>query len=195
MIKLGITKDMALRMIRNHTKLTEKILTNSEALKELIEEGRVKQIDEWYEIVETDEEREEREKREAEELERLTKTSREQKTAEIDRYDKSAAVNGFTFAGQKMWFDKNERSAIRHGVESCEGSGMETYSIWYGGKEYTLPTAVCRQMLNAVEIYAIRCFDTTERHKANVAALQTLEEIENYNYREGYPEPLNFDSI
>lgn len=194
-MKIGITKDMALRMIRNRNRLTEKIVINSEALKELIEEGRVKQTEDWYEIVETDEEREERERREAEELARRIHTAREQKTAEIERYDKSAAVNGFTFAGQRMWFDKNERSAIRHGVESCEGSGMETYSIWYGGKEYTLPTSVCRQMLNAVEIYAIRCFDTTERHKANVAALATLEEIEKYNYREGYPEPLNFDTI
>lgn len=194
-MKIGITKDMALRMIRNRNRLTEKILTNSEALKELIEEGRVKQTEDWYEIVETEEEREERERREAEELARRIATAREQKTAEIERYDKSAAVNGFTFAGQRMWFDKNERSAIRHGVESCEGSGMDTYSIWYGGKEYTLPTTVCRQMLNAVEIYAIRCFDTTERHKANVATLQTLEEIENYNYREGYPEPLNFDTL
>ena len=194
-MKIGITKDMALRMIRNRNRLTEKILTNSEALKELIEEGRVKQTDEWYEIVETEEEREERERREAEELARRIHTAREQKTAEIDRYDKSAAVNTFTFAGQRMWFDKNERSAIRHGVESCEGSGMETYSIWYGGKEYTLPTAVCRQMLNAVEIYAIRCFDTTERHKANVSTLETIEDIVNYNYREGYPEPLNFDTL
>lgn len=195
MIKLGITKDMALRMIRNRNRLTEKILTNSEALKELIEEGRVTKTDEWYEIVETDEEREERERREAEELARRIHNAREQKTAEIERYDKSDAVNTFTFAGQRMWFDKNERSAIRHGVESCEGSGMETYSIWYGGKEYTLPTAVCRQMLNAVELYAIRCFDTTERHKANVATLGTIEEIVNYNYREGYPEPINFDKL
>ena len=186
---------MALRMIRNRNRLTEKILTNSEALKELLEEGRVKKTDDWYEIVETEEEREERERREAEELARRIATAREQKTAEIDRYDKSDAVNTFTFSGQRMWFDKNERSAIRHGVESCEGSGMETYSIWYGGKEYTLPTAVCRQMLNAVEIYAIRCFDTTERHKANVSTLETIEDIVNYNYREGYPEPLNFDTL
>ena len=192
MIRIGITKDMALRMIRNHSKLTEKIVINSEALKELLEEGRVKKTDDWYEIVETEEEREERERREAEELERLTKTAREQKTAEIERYDKSDAVNTFIFAGQRMWFDKNERSAIRHGVESCEESGMETYSIWYGGNEYTIPTNVCKQMLNAVELYAIRCFDTTERHKANVSTLGTIEEIENYNYREGYPEPINF---
>ena len=133
MIRIGITKDMALRMIRNHSKLTEKIVINSEALKELIEEGRVKQTDEWYEIVETEEEREERERREAEELARRTATSREQKTAEIERYDKSNAVNTFTFAGQRMWFDKNERSAIRHGVESCEESGMDTYrclTLW-----------------------------------------------------------------
>ena len=184
MIRIGITKDMALRMIRNHSKLTEKIVINSEALKELLEEGRVKKTDEWYVIVESEEE-----------LARRTATAREQKTAEIERYDKSDAVNTFTFAGQRMWFDKNERSAIRHGVESCEESGMETYSIWYGGKEYTLPTNVCKQMLNAVELYAIRCFDTTERHKANVATLQTIEEIENYNYREGYPEPINFDKL
>ena len=52
MIRIGITKDMALRMIRNHSKLTEKIVINSEALKELLEEGRVTKTDEWYEIVE-----------------------------------------------------------------------------------------------------------------------------------------------
>ena len=84
MIRIGITKDMALRMIRNHSKLTEKIVINSEALKELIEEGRVTKTDEWYAIVETEEEREEREKREAEELARLTATAMEQKTAEIE---------------------------------------------------------------------------------------------------------------
>ena len=46
MIRIGITKDMALRLIRNHSKLTEKIVINSEALKELLEEGRVKKTDE-----------------------------------------------------------------------------------------------------------------------------------------------------
>ena len=84
---------------------------------------------------------------------------------------------------------------VLHHFESFVVNGMETYSIWYGGKEYTIPTNICKQMLNAVELYAIRCFDTTERHKANVAALQTIEEIENYNYREGYPEPLNFEKL
>lgn len=39
-----------------------------------------------------------------------------------------------------------------------------------------------------VEYYAITTYDTTQQHLANVNMLQTIEEINNYDYRQEYPE-------
>ena len=48
------------------------------------------------------------------------------------------------------------------------------------------------QMLFLLEMYASNCYDNTQRHIANVATLEKIEDIENYNYFEGYPDKLQF---
>ena len=48
------------------------------------------------------------------------------------------------------------------------------------------------KMLYAIEIYASACYDNTQHHLANVAALSTSAEVDNYDYRTGYPEKLQF---
>jgi hypothetical protein len=47
-------------------------------------------------------------------------------------------------------------------------------------------------MLDAIEMYAIECYDVTQRHLMNIDKLQTAEEIKNYDYTTGYPEKLKF---
>lgn len=47
-------------------------------------------------------------------------------------------------------------------------------------------------MLYAIEVYASKCYDNTQKHLANVEKLETLEEIIEYDYHTGYPEKLNF---
>jgi hypothetical protein len=48
-------------------------------------------------------------------------------------------------------------------------------------------------MLSALEVYAIDCYNKTTDHIFNVNNLTTIEEIENYDYRLGYPEKLIFE--
>jgi hypothetical protein len=57
---------------------------------------------------------------------------------------------------------------------------------------YELPLAMAFQMLYALEVYASACYDNTQRHLAAVNALQTIDELESYDYRAGYPEKLEF---
>ena len=47
-------------------------------------------------------------------------------------------------------------------------------------------------MLYALEVYASACYDRTQAHLAAIDALETIEEIESYDYRVGYPEKLKF---
>jgi hypothetical protein len=48
------------------------------------------------------------------------------------------------------------------------------------------------QMLLAIEIYASECYDNTQRHIATVDVLESIEEVESYDYRVGYREKLEF---
>jgi hypothetical protein len=49
------------------------------------------------------------------------------------------------------------------------------------------------QMLSALEVYAIDCYNKTTDHIYAVNALTTVEEIEAYDYKVGYPEKLTFE--
>lgn len=49
------------------------------------------------------------------------------------------------------------------------------------------------QMLYALELYAMECYNKTAEHIMNVRALEDLNRIYNYNYTKGYPKRLNFE--
>jgi len=53
---------------------------------------------------------------------------------------------------------------------------------WFNGNEYTFPLSTWKQMLIALEVYAGDALNTTEKHKAAVQALESIEEVENYDY-------------
>ena len=56
--------------------------------------------------------------------------------------------------------------------------------------EMQLPVEQARRVLDLGQRYADACFIVTERHKIAVKALQTVEEVEAYDYTTGYPEKL-----
>ena len=47
--------------------------------------------------------------------------------------------------------------------------------------------------MNTLELYASACFDKTAEHKANVLALDDIEDILSYDYTVGYPSKLHFN--
>ena len=123
-----------------------------------------------------------------------TAFAKEMLLREIDAYDDSDAVNGFTVAGMTLWFDPDTRVAIEKGVRNCQTVGRESYEAWLDalGTTVSVPCDTALQMLAQIEVYALDCMNTTNKHKAAVKALTTREEIAAYDYKSGYPEKLTF---
>ena len=110
----------------------------------------------------------------------------------IQQYDSSSEVNIFYMGGVPMWLDKATRAGLMLRFQSEQAIGKEMTSLWYNGQVYELPLETAFQMLFALEVYASACYDNTQRHLAAVGELESIEQIEAYNYREGYPNKLEF---
>lgn len=113
---------------------------------------------------------------------------------EIDSYDTSSAVNSFMLDGESVWLDKNTRVGLMNSTQIQKAAGMLTTTLWFDGKSYTLPCDTAIQTLSALELYALQCYNVTSQHKANVETLESVEEIEAYDYTTGYPEKLNLST-
>lgn len=124
--------------------------------------------------------------------EELLARAKANKIAELETYDGSDAVNSFNVEGKDMWLNAGIRQQLRISLDAMKALGRETVTKWFDGVEYTYPTDTWYQMLAAVEVYAADALNVTERHRANINALRSIEEIEEYDYTEGYPEKLVF---
>lgn len=114
-----------------------------------------------------------------------------EKIAEITAYDKSPAVNAFYLNGEQHWLDFNLRDRVFDGNERIAYKGREETSLWLDGKCFVMPIAVAQDLICAIEVYAKDCYNVTATHQAEVNKLTTIEEVEAYNYKTGYPEKLN----
>lgn len=113
------------------------------------------------------------------------------KIAEIAAYDKSPAVNAFYLNGEQHWLDFNLRDRVFDGNERIAYKGREETSLWLDGKCFVMPIAVAQDLICTIEVYAKDCYNVTATHQAEVNKLTTIEEVEAYNYKTGYPEKLN----
>ena len=113
------------------------------------------------------------------------------KLGEIDNYDNSSNVNLFYLGGVPMWLDAQTRQTLRISIESYQAMGIQNVTKWFGGQQFTFTTNAWIQMLNTLEVYAAEALNVTEAHKAAIMAMDNIEEIENYDITEGYPEKLD----
>ena len=67
---------------------------------------------------------------------------------------------------------------------------VEDRELWLGGIKLVVGCDKAIQLLSALEMYALECFNVTESHKAAVSELTTIEEVEAYDYKAGYPKML-----
>ena len=114
------------------------------------------------------------------------------KCNEILMYDSSSEVNEFYIQDMPVWLDKDMRTGLMLRFNSEFAMKKENTTLWYNGVSFTLPLSSAIQMLYALEVYASECYDNTQVHLANVEKLETLEEIQEYDYSVGYPEKLRF---
>lgn len=112
------------------------------------------------------------------------------KIAEIAAYSDSDAVNSLTFNGLKTWLTPAERANYDTSLTAAELLGETGITFLVDGNELELPVEQARRVLAMVQRYADACYLVTERHKIAVKALQTVDEVEAYDYTTGYPEKL-----
>ena len=114
------------------------------------------------------------------------------KVAEISAYDRSTAVNSFTLGGVEMWLSFDDRARIRQSIDAYRNEGRTEMTKWFNGKAFTFPLDTWQTMLDKLSVYASEALNVTERHKAEVSALTSIEAVESYDYKTGYPEKLSF---
>lgn len=125
--------------------------------------------------------------------EELLAQAKEAKVQEIERYDTSDKVNGFKLNGTVFWLDKATRVGLMNSTTIAKNMGSETTDLWLDEVKLTIDCDKVIRLLGGIEMYALECFNTTARHKAEVAELKTVEEVEKYDIKEGYPKQLEIN--
>lgn len=122
----------------------------------------------------------------------LLNAAKQRKLEEITAYNTSDNVDAFLLNGEKHWLTRDERAMAKLSTEARQRLGHYTTEQCLGGKFYTIPCDTLLTMLARLEDYALSCFNYAIRQQAEVNALTSLEEVENYDVTKGYPEMLNF---
>lgn len=116
--------------------------------------------------------------------------AKQDKLQEIDTYDLSSAVNGFMLNGLLVWLDKATRVGLMNSTTIAKAAGQQTTTLWLKGVKLVVGCDMAIQLLSALEMYALECFNVTASHKAAVGELKSIEEVEAYDYKSGYPKML-----
>ena len=108
----------------------------------------------------------------------------------IEAYDTSSAVNGFVLNGTVVWLDKATRVGLMNSTTIAKAMGQATTTLWLGDTKLEVGCDMAIQLLSALEMYALECFNVTAAHKKAVAELTDIGEVLSYDYTKGYPEKL-----
>ena len=108
----------------------------------------------------------------------------------IEAYDTSSAVNGFVLNGAVVWLDKSTRVGLMNSTTIAKAMGQATTTLWLGDTKLEVGCDMAIQLLSALEMYALECFNVTAAHKKAVAELTDIGEVLSYDYTKGYPEKL-----
>lgn len=110
----------------------------------------------------------------------------------IDAYDQSSNVNSFSLNGIQVWLSKDTRIGLMNSLTIEKNAGKEESTLWFNNICITINCDAAIQMLSALELYALSCYNITAEHKAAVQNLTTLDEVMSYDFTIGYPEKLDF---
>lgn len=112
------------------------------------------------------------------------------KVAEIEAYDTSSKVNGFTLNDMTVWLDKATRVGLMNSTTIAKAAGQETTTLWLGEVKLEVECDKAIQLLSALEMYALECFNVTAAHKKAVSELKTIKEVEAFDVTADYPKQL-----
>lgn len=113
--------------------------------------------------------------------------------AAITSYDSSSAVNSFLLNGMEVWLDKATRVGLMNSTSIAKNIGQEKTSLWLGSYQLEVDCDKAIQLLSALEMYALECFNVTAAHKKAVSELDNIEAVLTYDYKSGYPDKLKME--
>ena len=108
----------------------------------------------------------------------------------IEKYDASSSVNSFVLNGASVWLDKATRVGLMNSTTIAKSMGSETTTLWLGEVKLEVDCDKAIQLLSALEMYALECFNVTAAHKKAVSALESIEEVLAYDFTANYPSKL-----
>lgn len=113
--------------------------------------------------------------------------------AYIEKYDSSTAVNSFLLNGMEVWLDKATRVGLMNSTTIAKSMGQKTTTLWLGSYQLEVDCDKAIQLLSALEMYALECFNVTAAHKKAVSELDNIEGVMTYDYKSGYPKKLKME--
>lgn len=128
----------------------------------------------------------------------LLEQARVEKLMEIESYDSSSDVNEclIHYNGETIpyWADKTTRTTLKEAVRDCIAVGLDKYRLDLReyGVSMEIDCELMLGMLQELEVYAIRCYNKTTDHIYAVKAMDSIEDIQGYDYQSDYPSKLEF---
>ena len=113
--------------------------------------------------------------------------------AEITAYDSSSSVNSFLLNGMEVWLDKATRVGLMNSTTIAKSMGQQKTTLWLGSYQLEVDCDKAIQLLSALEMYALECFNVTAAHKKEVSELDNIDGVLTYDYKSGYPDKLKME--
>ena len=113
--------------------------------------------------------------------------------AEITAYDSSSSVNSFLLNGMEVWLDKATRVGLMNSTTIAKSMGQQKTTLWLGSYQLEVECDKAIQLLSALEMYALECFNVTAAHKKAVSELDNIDGVLTYDYKSGYPDKLKME--
>lgn len=112
------------------------------------------------------------------------------KIEEIREYDKSSAVNSFSLNGVPAWINREDRIGTRKAIELIKAGGKQECEIWLQGVQLKVNCDLALALLDEVGRYAYDAYNCTQSHIHAVSLLKSVDDVQNYDYKKGYPKKL-----
>lgn len=115
---------------------------------------------------------------------------KDSKIAEINAYDVSDNVNSFTYKGQTMWLNREDRIVLKDRFTREKSENVVYTNLYYGGQAINITPDEGVALIDAISAYADKCFDNTQKNIGLVNSATTLLEVEAIDITAGYPQKL-----
>lgn len=106
-------------------------------------------------------------------------------------YDSSIEVNCFLLNDKKVWLDKLTRAVLFNTINLEKSKGIDVTTLWFSTMPIRINVDKALALLTAIEMYAKKCFDNTQKHYVEINQLETIEDCLAYDITKDYPDILN----